>query len=85
VHAGGRPDLGSDGQALLEAVLIHLRLLDDFLGNRKQRVRSVNRWNVWKRWRVWRRRPHVQDDVSRATGTRPGRPGSSSASSSARG
>jgi hypothetical protein len=63
VHAGGRPDLGSDGQALLEAVLIHLRLLDDFLGNRKQRVRSVNRWNVWKRWRVWRRRPHVQDDV----------------------
>jgi hypothetical protein len=28
--------LGADGQALLEAVLVHLRLLDDFVGSKGQ-------------------------------------------------
>jgi len=34
--ADTRRNLGADGQALLEAVLVHLRLLDDFLGHPKQ-------------------------------------------------
>jgi hypothetical protein len=32
-------DLGADGQALLEAVLVHLRLLDEFLGDPRQTKR----------------------------------------------
>lgn len=36
VDSGRRTDLGADGQALLEAVLVHLRLLDDFLGDPSQ-------------------------------------------------
>jgi hypothetical protein len=31
----GRAVMGADGQALVEAVLVHLRLLDDFLGGRE--------------------------------------------------
>jgi hypothetical protein len=41
--------IGADGQALLEAVLVHLRLLDDFLGHASQ-DKTPNP-------------PHDQDDV----------------------
>ena len=34
VSTGTRKDLGADGQALLEAVLVHLRLLDAFLSGK---------------------------------------------------
>jgi hypothetical protein len=36
VEAKKRVDIGADGQALLEAVLVHLRLLDDFVGSPRQ-------------------------------------------------
>jgi hypothetical protein len=55
---GRRPVLGADGQALLEAVLVHLRLLDDFLGSPKQceRRESSARNDVFARHWVpsWR-------------------------------
>lgn len=38
---GGDPFLGADGQALLEAILVHLRLLDEFLGGRRPDSRGV--------------------------------------------
>lgn len=34
-------DLGADGQALLEAVLVHMRLLDEFLGDSRQAKRRT--------------------------------------------
>jgi hypothetical protein len=37
----GDPFLGADGQALLEAILVHLRLLDEFLGGRVPDRRGV--------------------------------------------
>ena len=49
VEAANRHDLGSDGQALLEAVVVHLRLLDDFLGDWKQARRPVSRWRHRRR------------------------------------
>ena len=59
VDNASRTDLRPDGQALLEAVLVHLRLLDDFLGSRRQLQR---RWS-WRR--PWRTRKPYADAFAR--------------------
>lgn len=61
-------DLGADGQALLEAVLVHLRLLDEFLGDPRQatRRRKADQDDVFARH--WDRRRHPRWEPRRFLG-----------------